>query len=69
MVIGGAFSGIASAGWLSAEFDEVIVLERDLVADTEADAHRLLLGLSASVQVGRPTPAAKSLRWLQESIA
>ena len=54
VIVGGAFAGLAAAGWLSEFFDQVLVLERDVVPTTEADALRLLEDLSkpeTSIQV------------------
>ncbi|KAK9785773.1 hypothetical protein WJX73_009006 [Symbiochloris irregularis] len=56
VVIGGAFAGLASAGWLSDSFDQVLVLERDEVADTDAKAYRLLEDLSTQ---GKSVEAAQ----------
>ena len=54
-MIGGAFAGMAAAGWLARSFDSVIVLERDIVAESEATALHLLEELrrtgDASIQV------------------
>ena len=57
VIVGGAFAGIASAGWLSEVFDKVVVLERDIVPTAETDALRLLQDLSApnaSIQARQP---------------
>lgn len=71
VVIGGAFAGLASAGWLSELFDKVLVLERDAVPTEQADALRLLEELSTpgvSAQVRHAGPHGLSSTALAQTV-